>query len=230
MAEVTFAPWPKTPHWFRNVTVTEKLDGTNAAIQIARFDDLSPIDQNHPSIVDVVIDVDIYAVFAQSRKRFLTPAEDNFGFAKWVRDNSLTLFWDLGTGTHFGEWWGQGIQRHYDMDEKRFSLFNTKKWGEVDFQTNALDVVPVLYEGPLEDFDVEAQLDDLRDDGSYANPGFMDPEGLVIYHQHANQVFKIRLEDRPAAEPPQVASIHDLFTMPKSLINFGSLFGGDKAA
>lgn len=227
---VEFTPWPKTPHWFRDITVTEKLDGTNAAIQIHRFDDLSPIDQNHPDIVDIVIDVDTYAVFAQSRKRFISPTNDNFGFAQWVRDNSFHLYRDLGTGTHFGEWWGEGIQRNYDLDHRRFSLFNTKKWYSEDFQTKGLDVVPVLYEGPLEWFDVEAQLDDLRDDGSYASPGFMNPEGIVIYHHHANQVFKIRLEDRPAEDPPEVASVHDIFTMPKSLAEFGNLFFGGKAA
>ncbi|KKK96424.1 hypothetical protein LCGC14_2662910, partial [marine sediment metagenome] len=34
----------------------------------------------------------------------------------------------LGVGTHHGEWWGSGIQRRYNLDEKRFSLFNTGRW------------------------------------------------------------------------------------------------------
>ena len=27
-----FKPWPKTPRWNRQVVITEKIDGTNAAV------------------------------------------------------------------------------------------------------------------------------------------------------------------------------------------------------
>lgn len=239
-ALIEFSAWPKTPHWFRDITVTEKLDGTNGAIGIVQYTlgtNLDAVDPNENKAVFVFGDDNPetglpdheYHVYAQSRKRLITPDDDNHGFAAWVWANARTLVNDLGPGRHFGEWWGQGIQRNYDMDHKRFSLFNTKKWYAEEFSTPKLDVVPVLYEGELEFFDVEAQLDDLRDDGSYAAEGFMNPEGIVLYHHHANQVFKIRLEDRPAVDPPEIASISGLFSHQRFSL-FGNLFRGDRAA
>ena len=32
---IEFKEWPKTPRLLRNITITEKIDGTNAAIGIA---------------------------------------------------------------------------------------------------------------------------------------------------------------------------------------------------
>lgn len=37
-------------------------------------------------------------------------------------------------------------------------------------------------------------LNRLRDVGSFAAPGFMNPEGIVIFHVASNQSFKITLE------------------------------------
>jgi hypothetical protein len=68
--------------------ITEKIDGTNASILIT--DDGS----------------DIAGV--GSRTRWITPEDDNHGFAKWVKANHEELL-KLGPGHHFGEWWGNGI-------------------------------------------------------------------------------------------------------------------------
>lgn len=185
-----FQPWPKIARLNRDIVITEKLDGTNAAIGII------PCDM--PGCLGVASDCRAI-VYAQSRTRLITPEADNFGFAAWVRDNAETLVMDLGPGLHFGEWWGRGIQRNYGLDERRFSLFNTKRFGpQLDhepFATPSLGVVPVLYEGPYgEHFPVAGVLMDLRYKGSAAAPGFMKPEGIVVWHTAARTMFKVTLE------------------------------------
>jgi hypothetical protein len=50
---------------------------------------------------------------------------------------------------------------------------------------------PVL--GILHGFDqelIQTILYDLKTKGSQAAPGFMDPEGIVVFHTGANQMFK----------------------------------------
>jgi hypothetical protein len=52
----------------------------------------------------------------------------------------------------------------------------------------------VLYEGPFETDKVDEALLSLRNVGSYAAPGFMNPEGVVVFHTHSNQSFKKTLD------------------------------------
>ena len=63
-------------------------------------------------------------------------------------------------------------------------------------------LVPVLWRGNMDDMDIEAILDDLRTIGSRAAPGFMSPEGVVVYHTAANALFKKTLEkdDKPKSQ------------------------------
>ena len=42
--------------------------------------------------------------------------------------------------------------------------------------------------------DVDAAIDGLRRNGSVAAPGFLKPEGIVIWHEAARQYFKKTLE------------------------------------
>src|SRR5687768_14030130 len=116
MNDNKFEPFPKMGRLYRDVVVTEKLDGTNAQLLI---DDAGFADGNEVAIVDG------RAIWAGSRTRWLDVSSkgDNFGFAKWVADNAAELV-KLGVGRHYGEWWGQGIQRGYGLNDKRFSLFN----------------------------------------------------------------------------------------------------------
>jgi len=132
-------------------------------------------------------------IYAGSRSRWITPTEDNFGFAAWVSDNAEELA-TLGEGRHFGEWWGAGIQRGYGLPkgEKRFSLFNVSRWGEE--RPACCHVVPTLYRGPFSQPAVERCLDGLQCNGSEAAPGFMKPEGVVIFHTAANLGFKRTIE------------------------------------
>jgi hypothetical protein len=181
--EPEFTPFPKIARLNRDITITEKIDGTNAAIVIQQTDD----------------EVSIYA---QSRKRVITPDDDNFGFAAWVFENFDALVSILGPGIHFGEWWGSGIQRGYGLSkgEKRFSLFNTTRWlPELLYNEEAfaigLRTVPVIYEGIFDTYAIDSALDDLREEGSYAAPGFKNPEGVVIFHHAGNHLYKVTLEN-----------------------------------
>lgn len=155
-----FKAWPKIPRWGNTeYTFTEKIDGTNAC----------------------VIVTDDGQVLAQSRTRIITLENDNFGFAKWVYENKEELK-SLGVGYHFGEWWGQGIQRRYNLDEKRFSLFNPWKVEELP---SIVHCVPVI-----RSFTLKEAVEDLKTNGSYAAPGFMDVEGVVIYCHHSQKLWK----------------------------------------
>ena len=188
-----FETYPKIARWHRNIVITEKLDVTNAQIYI------TPDGQ----------------VFPGSRNRWISPERDNFGFAAWVRDHAQELFTGLGPGRHYGEWWGPGVQRGYGLKAKVFSLFNFFRWatssayeppmGLYDPELAAklgkdgppacCSVVPILYAGALKDGIVDEVLAKLREIGSVASPGFMRPEGAVIYHVAARVAFKKTLEN-----------------------------------
>jgi hypothetical protein len=201
---IEFQAWPKIPRLNRDITITEKIDGTNGAIGIV------PMDQqfwmsNHS---DQSQFSNGFAIYAQSRKRLISPATDNHNFAHWVWEYADQLVAVLGEGLHYGEWWGSGIQRGYGLEngDKRFSLFHTKRWGEYgESIVPGLGVVPVLYEGPfLADPYANRYgdwvappwiecLDDLAEYGSVASKGFMDPEGVIVFHHAANHCFKVTI-------------------------------------
>lgn len=171
--EPTFEGFGKIARFNRPIIITEKIDGTNAQIFITEDGD----------------------IFAGSRNRWITSASDNFGFARWVEGNRDELL-KLGPGRHFGEWWGQGIQRGYGLDHKRFSLFNTHRWAGAEDRPECCYVVPVLRELPSpEPWAIEHIMDSLGLIGSYAAPGFMNPEGIVLFHTHSRQLFKVTLEN-----------------------------------
>lgn len=152
--------------------VTEKIDGTNAQVFIT----------------------DDGEVFAGSRTRWITPEADNYGFARWVVENKVELQ-KLGPGQHFGEWWGSGIQRRYGMNEKRFSLFNSARWADDRHVRPACcHVVPVLYAGPFDTTRIDVALKLLADGGSVAAPGYMNPEGIIVYHTASHSLFKKTLD------------------------------------
>lgn len=180
-----FAPFPKIARLSRECTITEKIDGTNGCIAIVQLEGAMP----EPG---AVYQQGSIAVFAGSRSRWIAPTDDNFGFAKWVFEHAEELIAGLGIGTHFGEWWGAGVGRRYGQERKRFALFNTHKWGEV--RPACCDVVPVLYNGLFDTDFAESCVDDLRAEGSRIAPGFMKPEGVIIYHHAANLYFKKTLD------------------------------------
>lgn len=169
-----FVPFPKIARLNREVVASEKIDGTNACIYIA--DDLK-------------------TMLVGSRTRWITPEADNFGFARWALDHKEELL-KLGPGTHFGEWWGSGIQRGYDLPkgERRFSLFNLSKWADPAARPACCGVVPELARGTDIRMVTEMALTRLREGGSVAAPGFMKPEGIVIFHTASSNLYKVTLE------------------------------------
>lgn len=188
MSAPEFRAWPKTPRLFKSVTATEKIDGTNGCVIITPERE----------------------VYAQSRNRMLSIAQDNQGFARWAYDNSALLAETLGIGRHYGEWWGHGIQRGYgcEVGERYFSLFNVKKWSylEAESPLPSLSVVPVLWTGEMDTSEILAVASELKSGGSYAKPGFKKPEGICLYHSASNQIFKIPFDeksyDREPVKPP----------------------------
>lgn len=198
MIDIEFQGFGKIPRLNRDIVVTEKIDGTNAAIGIVEVESDWDVPDGMASVVIFEGDkAGTYAVYAQSRKRIITPDKDNFGFARWVYENALSIVHDLGPGLHFGEWWGGGIQRGYGLekDDKRFSLFNVKRWHDEPFHTHGIAAVPVLFQGPFTTLSVNRALLDLRVFGSSASPGFREPEGIIIYHTAGNLLFKVTLEN-----------------------------------
>lgn len=114
------------------------------------------------------------------------------GFGAWVHQNAHDLA-KLGTGAHYGEWWGRGIGRNYGLVERRFSLFNAVRWNpDNPNKPDCCSVVPVLFRG--DEFNVSAVMEKLRTLGSVAAPGFMKPEGIIVYHSAARSYFKMTLE------------------------------------
>lgn len=167
-----FVEFPKIARISRECIVTEKLDGTNGVIVITEDGEM----------------------LVGSRSRWITPADDNYGFARWAEGHRTELM-KLGVGRHHGEWWGQGIQRNYSLTEKRFSLFNTSKWLDDAERPACCHVVPIL---ARDLFDAPAlglkALKRLKEEGSIAAPGFMKPEGIIIFHIAGNLLFKKTLE------------------------------------
>lgn len=166
-----FTSFPSISRLSRDVIVTEKIDGTNAQVHIT----------------------DDGRIFAGSRNRWITPEADNFGFAAWVRDNAEELK-KLGPGSHFGEWWGQGIQRGYGLTEKRFSLFNVSRWDDPFVRPACCHVVPTLSVWTFDTNVITEVLARLEEYGSQAAPGFMKPEGIVVYHTKSHSLFKKTLD------------------------------------
>jgi hypothetical protein len=187
-----FQPYPKTPRLKRDIVITEKLDGTNAQVVITVDDRLA---DEHIIAETYAIDGRLTTMRVGSRSRWITPGKttDNYGFAQWCYENQAELF-KLGEGQHFGEWYGQGIQRNYGLDHKRFALFNTARWGAHNPNTpKCVETVPVILQGSMED--VDWALDFLKYKGSFAVPGFTKPEGIIVYHTASQQNFKVLLEN-----------------------------------
>lgn len=171
-----FNEFPKMARLTRECIVTEKIDGTNAQICIGEDGSFK----------------------VGSRTRWITPEDDNYGFAAWAyahKDELMTL----GTGRHFGEWFGSGIQRKYGISEKRFSLFNVQRWAlfgtepatlptadprvtrTQDVLPECCGLVPVLYRGMFDTSAIDTCIHMLKTHGSYAAHGFMNPEGVVVF-------------------------------------------------
>lgn len=148
--QVEFKEWPKIPRWQNESYV---------------------ITEKLDGTNGCIIITEVGDIFAQSRSRILdqTSSGDNYGFCKWVVGNKDELL-KLGVGYHYGEWWGKGINRNYGLNDRKFSLFNI--W--IPECPECVDKVPVVEKT------LERALARIKEMGSIAAPGFMNPEGLVM--------------------------------------------------
>jgi hypothetical protein len=181
---LAFEAFPKIDRYTNEAyTITEKIDGTNAC---------------------VVFDEEGW-ILTQSRNRVILPGNDNAGFAEWAHRCREGLFNLLGPGRHYGEWWGLGIQRGYGQMRRRFSLFNTHRWsewqngGSVELGDVKIDSVPVLSTNTLDRLDdgVTSAWYQLETQGSVAAPGYMNPEGAMIYLHRLGRYLKAPLDAKP---------------------------------
>jgi hypothetical protein len=201
-----FVEFKKIPRLSRDMIITEKIDGSNGQVAIIPSDSEEFIGCEDGFVEQCCLankqidETKWLYMFAGSRNRWLSTGKqnDNHAFAYWVKENSEELF-QLGPGRHFGEWYGKGIQRGYGLEEKRFALFNVSKWQNKDlplvdekqkYPPSCCEVVPVLYEGMFDTNVINVALEDLRVNGSKAVPGYLNAEGICIYHTAAGQYFK----------------------------------------
>lgn len=178
-----FKGWGSTPRENKNKTVLEKIDGTNACVVI--YDG---------------------QVKAQSRKRMITPDDDNYGFAKWVYDNAGVLMDTLGFGYHYGEWFGPGIQGNpLGVESKRFALFHATKYTEDNgYELNKVDgleTVPLLHHGQCNIWTIPQIVEDLEMYGSKVKGTATDgtvaakAEGIIVWNNETKTRTKILLEN-----------------------------------
>lgn len=173
-----FMKFRSIPRLSREIIITEKIDGTNASIHLSAEGEFK----------------------VAARNGFIAPDKDNHGFAAWAYENEEALR-TLGVGSHYGEWWGPGISRRYGTRTKQFSLFNTIRWKKPGITLPAcVNLVPILYQGIFSEEMIDSTLQTLFDLGSVASPGFMNPEGIVIYHIAGNYLFKKTFEDDEAGK------------------------------
>lgn len=200
---IQFKEFPKMGRFSRDFIITEKIDGTNGSVFIQHIALEPLIDDGRGNMINIpdphIISTSedgFYTMRVGSRTKWITPFDDNYGFGNWCKTNANDLF-KLGEGHHFGEWWGSGIQRGYGLQkgEKRFSLFNTVRWNTEE-KPECCHVVPILTSGNFNtiNINVENSLNTLKENGSIAAPGFMKPEGIVIFHLAANIGFKKTIE------------------------------------
>lgn len=192
-----FKEFQKIARLNRDCVITEKIDGTNALVYIvSKVDLISNLEEHVDFEKYRIAENENYIMFAGSRTKWITPGKntDNYGFAGWVKENSEELF-KLGEGRHFGEYWGNGIQRRYGLTEKRFSLFNTVRWSiDPSLKPNCVHLVPVLYIGKFDNQKINEVLKDLEINGSKASPGFMDAEGIVVFHVASRNLYKVTIK------------------------------------
>jgi len=223
-----FKSWGSTPRFHKGLHITEKINGTNAGVSVQGFSIGHHVDHPVPSDAVLVFGPGVgefnapeveYLVRAQSRKRIITPQNDNFGFAKWVWDNADGLANLLGYGYHYGEWYGEGIQANpLAVAGRRWALFNTWHWhGKgnlerlVDADIPGLTLVPVLHDeqrdGPADWMTIPKALELLQVHGSQAT-GFMTlpnsnkmdfyvegAEGIIVWQRDTRQRYKILLRE-----------------------------------
>ena len=182
-----FREWPKIPRGGAGelITITEKIDGTNACIIVEET-------YRGPVVVGVQSRTQLLAD-ADNDEMQLIVKTDNSGFADWVVKNQDELA-KLGEGYHYGEWAGPGIQKnHHNLKEKTFFLFNSDRWRDGrDTRPAITKCVPILYEGPIGPSSIDDAMNNLWADAKEV--GFF-PEGVVVWYHKTRRYEKYTFEN-----------------------------------
>lgn len=192
-----FEAWPKIPRLENEtVVITEKIDGTNAQIYIVpKGSEAFNIEHIKEELHTYIKETDTAFIMAGSRNRWISPTDDNFGFARWVWENAEQIEKAFGNGRVYGEWWGQGIQRTYDQSRKWFSYFNVHRPINEHMEPLGIKPVPLLYEGPIimkdEEYSISYWENVIRYEGSVAAEGYMNPEGICIFFRSTKTLYKV---------------------------------------
>lgn len=142
--------------------ITQKIHGSNAQIFIFK---------NSNGNLDLI---------CGKRTSYITPENDNYGFAAFVHKHKEEFISKLGEGRHFGEWAGLGINSGEGLKDKVFVLFDFWKFPETRELPPGCMTVPVLYQGQIDLAKIDEVMNNLKTNGSKLVPGFMRPEGVVI--------------------------------------------------
>lgn len=101
--------------------------------------------------------------------------------------------------------WIDGIELEKTLSPEYHGMYLAEKQKinkNIEFCPECCYVVPILYEGRWTEYTpstviyiIDEQLEMLKISGSIASPGFMKPEGIVIYHTAGNYYFKKTIEN-----------------------------------
>ncbi len=179
--------YPKTTRLSKcRMRITEKLDGTNAAIEIIEKLDGPNIVLSYSRNRQLGEPKPYTTVLEDgSEKTYMSKEYEHFGFREWVKENAKRLSELLPVGIHYGEWCGPGIQKNpLGLPSKRFFLFNGyPKDTEVEkAQGIGLFEVPTLYIGKFSIEKIEEVHNDLLSNGTKVFNSIepKSPEGIII--------------------------------------------------
>lgn len=157
-----FKSFGDTPYITKlEMAITQKVHGSNGQIYIYK-DDKGNLDLK-----------------VGNRTRWITLEDDSFWFAEFVYSQKEEFISKLGEGRHFGEWIGPRINAGEGLTERKFLLFNWRRWKDKELPVNVM-CVPVLYIGKISLEEIDNAMEKLRIEGSALVKGYMKPEGVVV--------------------------------------------------
>lgn len=187
MSSEKFVAYPKTRRLEdETVTISEKVDGTNGVLFIHK-----------PHLCDVLNgSTDAPYILAGCRSRWLkdddTKSWDNHGFGKWVAENAQALH-ALPEGFHYGEWYGKGINHGYGMKERRFMLFNRKRYENLTYLPKCVELETII-EDDVPVAELSSVIDRIKNkatvNGSFHIPESGMVEGLIMRFKLSARVYK----------------------------------------
>lgn len=182
-----FKGYPKTPRLEQEtVTISEKVDGTNGVLYIHK-----------PHLCDVTNGIELSPyVLAGSRSKWLQDegkkSWDNHGFGAWVAEHASELH-NLPAGFHYGEWYGKGINHGYGMTDRKFMLFNRKRYERLEDLPKCVELETII-EDEVPVYELLSVIDRIKNEvsvkGSYHVPGQAMVEGLIMRFRLSAKVYK----------------------------------------